>query len=170
MIGKPERDEADEYYFRYIDRISGDHILDILASQMEEMIPLFSSVSEDESLHRYEPGKWSIRQVLNHVNDCERLFVARAFWFARGFDSALPSFDQNISAEAARADEFPWSAHVEEFRAVRLATLSFFGNLPDEAWMRRGTASGCSFTVRALAYLAAGHAAHHVAALRERYL
>jgi hypothetical protein len=111
-----------------------------------------------------------MRQVLNHVSDCERLFIARAFWFARGFDTPLPSFDQKISADAARADEFSWASHVEEFRNVRLDTLSFFRNLPAEAWVVRGIASGYSFTVRALAYLAAGHLAHHMAILRERYV
>ncbi|HYR47085.1 MAG TPA: DinB family protein, partial [Thermoanaerobaculia bacterium] len=114
--------------------------------------------------------KWSIREVVNHVSDCERLFVSRAFWFARGFDSPLPSYDQEVSVSEAGADDVPWAGHVEEFRSVRLATLAFFRNLPDRAWMRRGIASDNPFTVRALAYIAAGHADHHASILRERYL
>ena len=107
---------------------------------------------------------------MNHLSDTERLFVFRAFWFGRGFDSPLPSFEQDIAKEGARADERPWSNHIEEFRAVREATIHFFRNLPDDAWERRGIASGNPFSVRALAYLAAGHVIHHVSILRERYL
>jgi DinB family protein len=115
------------------------------------------------------PEKWSIRQVLNHVNDCERVFLFRALWFARTFDSALPSYDEKICAAAARADEFSWASHVE-FRAIRLATLAFFRDLPAEAWMRSGMASGNFFTIRALACIPAGHVVHHTAILQERYL
>src|SRR5262249_22604937 len=114
--------------------------------------------------------KWSIRQVQNHVNDCERVFLFRALWFARGFESPLPSYDQNIAALGAQADDFSWASQVEEFRQVRLATLSFFQNLPSQALMRTGVASDNPFTVRALAYIIAGHLAHHRAILEERYL
>lgn len=108
--------------------------------------------------------------MLNHVNDTERVFVLRALWFARGLDSALPSFDEKACATAAGADAFSWASHVEEFRAIRSATLAFFRHLPPEVWSRTGVASGNPFTVRALAYIVAGHLAHHVAVLRDRYL
>jgi len=170
VTGPPEQSEAAPYYFRYIDRIAGGDIIGVLETQLEEMSALLLGISEETSLQRYAPEKWSIRQVVNHVNDTERVFVSRAFWFARGFDSALPSYDQEVSAVAARADEFPWASHVEEFRGVRLATLAFFRNLPAEAWMQRGIASGNPFSVRALAYITAGHASHHTAILRDRYL
>jgi uncharacterized damage-inducible protein DinB len=170
MIGRPEQDEAAPYYFHYIDQVSSDNIVGVLEAQLEETLAFTRVISEERSLHRYAAGKWTIRQVLNHVNDCERLFLSRAFWFARGFDSPLPSFDQNICAEAARADQFSWISHVEDFRAIRLATLAFYRNLPDEAWMRKGIASDNSFTIRALAYIAAGHVTHHTAIVRERYL
>jgi len=169
-MGHPGTDEAAEYYFKYIDRVTADDVVGYLAAQLEEAIPYLSGISEERSLHRYAPEKWSIRQVLNHVSDCERVFAYRALWFARGFDTPLPSFDQEVSAAGAKADDVPWSRHVEEFRGVRLATLSFFQNLPAEAWERRGIASGNPFTVRALAYIAAGHYAHHAAILQERYL
>jgi uncharacterized damage-inducible protein DinB len=171
MNGLPEPHEAAPYFFKYIDQVQGDDdILGALEIQMEETLAFLIGISEEKSLHRYGPEKWSIRQVLNHLSDTERLFQFRAFWFARGFDSPLPSFDEKVSAGAARADEFSWSHHVQEFQAVRLATVTFFRNLPDEAWMRSGTASGNPFSVRALAYIMAGHTAHHVAILRERYL
>jgi hypothetical protein len=98
------------------------------------------------------------------------LFVGRALWFARGFDTRLPSFDQNIAMRASGADQRSWASHVEEFRAVRTATLSFFEQLLTDAWQRRGIASDNPFTVRALAFIAAGHVAHHIRILRERYL
>jgi len=169
-MGLPDRSEAVPYYFKYIDRISSDDIVGQLEIQLNETLAFFSGISEEKSLHCYAPEKWSIRQVVNHVNDTERVFVSRAFWFARGFDSPLPSYDQEVSAAAARADEFSWASHVEEFRGVRLATLAFFRNLPAGAWIRSGIASGNPFSVRALAYITAGHASHHAAIVRERYL
>jgi len=121
MITAPNRTEAAEYYFTYIDQVGAGDILEILEAQGGEKRALLNGISEDDSLHRYAPEKWSIREVVAHLNDTERLFVFRAFWFARGFDSPLASFDQNI-------------------------------------------------TVRALAYIAAGHVTHHSKVLRERYL
>lgn len=170
MTGLPARNEAAEYYFTYIDRITSDNIVNVLEAQIDESMALLRRISEQKSLHRYATDKWSIRQVLNHVNDAERAFAFRALWFARGFDSPLPGFDQNISSAGARADEFSWASHVEDFRRIRLATLSFFRNLPEEAWMRGGVASGNSFTVRALAYIIAGHVTHHLAIIQKRYL
>jgi hypothetical protein len=170
MSGPPEGDEAAPYYFKYIDRVPAGEIVAILQSQLAETSAFLGGVSEEKSLDRYAPDKWSMRQVLNHVSDCERLFLMRAFWFARGFDSPLPSFDQMISASAARADDFSWASHREDFRAARSATLTFFRNLPGGAWMRRGIASDNPFSVRALAYIAAGHLDHHVTILKERYL
>ncbi len=169
-MGRPGTDEAAAYYHRYIDRVTSDDIVGFLATQLDEATDFLSGLSEEGSLHRYAPEKWSIRQVLNHVSDTERVFVCRALWFARGFDTPLPSFDEGISAAGAKADEVSWARHVEEFRSVRLATLSFFRNLPAEAWERSGIASGNPFTVRAIAYIVAGHLAHHTAILHERYL
>ena len=170
MRGLPQPHEAAPYYFKYIDRVRSDDVLGVLETQLDETLAFLRGISEEKSLHRYAPEKWSIRQVLNHVSDTERVFLFRAFWFARGFDTPLPSFDEKVSAGAARADEVSWARHLEELRGARLATLTFFRNLPAAAWIRSGTASDNLFTVRALAYIAAGHAAHHVALLEERYL
>lgn len=169
-MGFPKPGEAAAYYSTYIDRIPGDDIVDVLESQLRDTTAFFIGISEEKSLHRYAPDKWSIRQVLNHVNDTERVFAFRALWFGRGFRDQLPSFDQNISANATGADAFSWASHVQEFRKIREATLAFFHNLPAEAWARSGVASGNSVTVNALAYIIAGHAAHHLAILKERYL
>src|SRR5271156_5927018 len=146
-MGFPKPEEAAAYYSTYIDRISGGNIVDVLESQLQTATALFSGISEQKSLHRYAPDKWSIRGLLNHVNDTERVFAFRAFWFARGFRDPMPSFDQNI----------------------RQATLALFRNLPGQAWGRSGIASGNSVTVNALAYIIAGHVAHHIAILQERY-
>jgi len=108
--------------------------------------------------------------VLNHVTDTERSFAFRALWFARGFDTPLPSYDQHIAAAGAEADRISWAAHIEEFRRVRLATISLFRNMPPDAWARSGIASDNRFTVRALAFITAGHVTHHLKILRERYL
>ena len=169
MIGRPQTSEAAPYYFTYINRVDGENALATLESQMDAMRPLFSGISEEASLSRYAPGKWSIREMLNHITDTERAFSFRALWFARGFAAPLPGYDQNIGVAGAGADAISWAAHVEEFRRVRLATISLFRNLPPEAWMRTGTADGNPFTVRAIAFILAGHLAHHVAILRERY-
>ena len=170
MIAIPDRSEAAEYYFTYIDQVPRGDIRQTLEAQMGETLALLHGISEEDSLRRYAPDKWSIREVVSHMNDTERVFVFRALWFARGFDSSLPSFDQNIAVSAADADDRPWRSHMEEFRAVRTATLAFFQNLPEHAWARRGVASGNPFTVRALAYIVAGHVTHHSKILRARYL
>ena len=169
VSGPPGREEAASYFYRYIDRISGDDIVAILDAQQDEALAFLRRISEEESLHRYAPDRWSIRGVLSHVNDTERVFAYRALWFARGFDSALPGFDQDVSAGQAGADGRAWASHLEEFRAVRSATTALFRSLPADAWARSGIASDFPFTVRALAYIAAGHLSHHLAVIRERY-
>ena len=170
MSRRPEPREAATYYFTYIDRVTGTDVLGVLARQQEELPAWLSSISEERSLHRYAADKWSFRQVLNHVTDGERVFQHRAFWFARGFESPLPSFEQDIAARSAHADDVSWAAHVDDFRTVRASTLGFFRNLRAEAWDRMGVASDNPFSVRALAFIIAGHVEHHAAILRERYL
>lgn len=166
----PERTEAAAYYFTYIDQVPEGNICEILEAQRSDALAFLHSLSEEQSRLRYAPDKWSIREVLSHVNDTERVFVFRALWFARGFNNPLPSFDQNIALAHAAAAERPWQDHLAEFQSIRTATLAFFQALPSEAWMRRGIASDNPFTVRALAYITAGHVNHHLRILRERYL
>jgi hypothetical protein len=169
-VTTPDRTEAAEYYFRYIDLVPAGDICNQLEIQGTETLALLRGIDAGPSLFRYAPDKWSIRDVVNHLNDTERLFVFRAFWFARGFDSPLPSFDQSVAATSAAADERTWTSLVDEFAAVRAATVTFFHSLAGDAWTRRGIASGNPFSVRALAFLTAGHVTHHMAILRERYL
>ena len=167
---RPDRTEASAYYFKYIDQVGEGDICRILEAQLAEALTFLRGIPDARSGHRYATDKWTIREVVGHMNDTERLFVFRAFWFARGFADPLPSFDQQAAAAASGADARSWASHVEEFGAVRAATLAFFQNLPGEAWTRRGIASDNPFTVRALAYLTAGHATHHMDILRRQYL
>ena len=170
MTGRPEPAEAAPYYFTYIAKVEGDDAVAAIESQLDPSLAFFSGISEQKSLHRYAPDKWSIRETLGHLNDCERLYNQRAFWFARGFTSPLPSFDQHVAAAAAHSDNIPWAGHIEEFRRVRLASISFFRNLPANAWSCSGVASDNPFSVRALAFMVAGHLTHHISILRDRYL
>jgi len=170
MMGRPRDTEAASYYFTYINQVTGDDIMAIIEGQLNESLALFGGISEESSRHRYAPDKWSMREVLNHITDTERAFAFRALWFARGFDAPLPGYDQNIAALGAAADAVSWADHVEEFRRVRLSTISLFRNMPPEAWARTGIASENPFSVRAMACIIAGHVTHHATILRERYL
>jgi hypothetical protein len=169
-IGRPQDDEAAPYYFNYINNVDGDDPVAVMDRQLGEFSATLSQISEEKSLHRYAPEKWSIREVLNHLSDTERAFAFRALWFARGFEAPLPSYDQNVAVAGSDADKITWLAHIEEFRTVRLATIALFRNMPSAAWMRSGIASDNRFTVLALAYIIPGHVTHHASVLRERYL
>ena len=170
MMHAPDRTEAAPYYFTYIDQVGSGDIRDLMDVQGVETLALLRGISDERSRFKYAADKWTIREVVNHVNDAERLFAFRAFWFARGFDSPLPSFDQNVAVAAAGTDRRSWASLVDEFDTVRQASSSLFRHLPDEAWTRQGMASGYAFSVRALAYITVGHVTHHVRLLKERYL
>jgi hypothetical protein len=167
--GRPVAGDASPYHLGYINQVEGDDILHVLDQQLTVASEFFATYTEDASLYRYAPDKWSVRQALNHITDTERIFAFRALWIARGTDGALLSFDQQTAAEAAEADTIPFASHLEEFSRVRLATLSLFANLPAAGWSRSGIASDHRFTTRALAFVIAGHLEHHLKILRERY-
>jgi uncharacterized damage-inducible protein DinB len=170
MIPRPDASEHLPYYSKYVDRVpDGDPLL-TLREQLDETVALVRGLDEAQGGHRYAPGKWSIRDVVNHVTDAERVFAYRALRIARGDATPLESFDENAYAEIADADARTLGDLAEEFEHVRRSSLSLFANLGDEALARRGTASGGPVSVRALAWIIAGHERHHVALLRERYL
>lgn len=169
-ITAPAPTEAAEYFHKYINQVGSGDIRQLLDTQAREMQALLAGISDEQSRHRYAPDKWSIRQVLSHLSDTERVFTYRALWFARGCGGALPSFDHEVAIATAGADDRPWADHIEEFRTVRAATLTLFRGFAADAWDRQGIASGNPVTVRALAYIVAGHVTHHVKILRERYL
>jgi hypothetical protein len=169
-LARPQGDEAADYYYAYIDLIESADICAVLEQQRAETAAFLRTIPEARAHHRYEAGKWSVNGVLAHVNDCERLFTFRAFWFARGFDSPLPSFDQHLAASHDAAATRTVASLADEFDHLRHASLDFYRALPDDAWLRRGIASDSPFTVRALAYLTAGHVIHHTRILRAKYL
>jgi len=169
MRGRPDKSEAAEYYFNYIDQVEGDDPIATLREQLQAWPVALGAIGEEQSLYRYAPDKWSVRQVVNHVTDTERAFAFRVLWFARGFDTPLPSYDQTIAAAGAEADQVTWAAHLEEFRQVRSATLWLLSNMPEAAWERGGVVAGNYVTVRALAFIIAGHVAHHGRILKEKY-
>jgi hypothetical protein len=170
MMRRPDRSEFAEYYSTYVNKVPDGDIRQILEAQSVEVPAVLEAIPDAQSDYRYAADKWSIREVVAHLNDCERLFTFRAFWFARGFSGPLPSFDQNVAMTGANARARTWADHIAEFRAIRAATLALFRHLSTEAWDRGGVASDNPVTVRALAYITAGHVTHHVALLNERYL
>jgi DinB superfamily len=145
VYGRPEPIEAPEYFSKYILNVPDGDIRQILRAQLIDTLTLMDSISNDRSCHRHADGKWSIREVLGHINDTERVFVFRAFWFARGFEGPLPNFEQDVAAAHASADTRGWGSHVAEFRSIRGATLAFFQSLPAERWLCRGVAGGNLF-------------------------
>ena len=167
---RPEPSEYLSYYGKYISLVQGHEVIEILDQQLTESLAMLCRISEAKSLHRYEPGKWSIKEVLGHLIDSERIFTYRAMRFARNDHTPLPGFDQDPYVSAGAFDQRPWSELVAEFEHVRRSTILFFRGLPPEAARRAGVANNAPITVRALAYVIAGHELHHTAILREKYL
>ncbi|MCI3921452.1 DinB family protein [Paenibacillus sp. TRM 82003] len=167
---RPERQEYHEFYEGYVARVPEGDIRDILRSGLEETISRLESIPGEKIGYRYAERKWSIAEVIGHMTDTERVMSYRLLRIARGDRTPLPGFDQDVFAAGAPFDGMTLSALIEDFAAVRRATLTLLDCLPDEAFDRAGIASDCEVTVRALAYIIAGHALHHLAVLEERYV
>ena len=167
--GRPRSDEYAEFYGPYI-AAAKEPLLDNLEAEADAWRALLAEVPPDREGYRYAPGKWSVREVVGHVIDAERMFGVRAMAFARGDRSHFPSFDENEYAANSGADRRRLADLVEELAAVRRATVLLLLSFDDGAWRRRGVASGCEFTVRSLAWIIAGHSRHHRRVLAERYL
>ena len=170
LIEIPQTDEHAPYYRKYIDLVPAGDLIAQLRSQIATTVSTLQSVPDADSLRRYAAGKWSLREVIGHLIDSERIFAYRALRFARNDQTALPGFDQDGYIPAANFDGRSWASLVAEFEAVRLTTVYLFEGLAQEAWSRRGTANGQEITVRALAYIIAGHELHHMEIVRQRYL
>jgi len=167
---RPEATEFAPFYAGYVAAVPEGDIINILRRGGDEWQSVLAELPEARGDHRYADGKWSIRQLVGHVSDAERIFAYRALRIARGDQSPLASFDENAYAETAGSDRRTLSALAAELRVVRESTVALLSSLPDDAWTRTGTASGKTVSVRALAYITAGHAQHHLKILRERYL
>lgn len=166
---RPRPDEYADFYGTYIAAVEGP-LLETLECDSRHWQTLLASVPFAREGYRYAPGKWSIREVVGHVIDAERMFSVRAMAFARGDRSHFPSFDENAYAAASGADHRPLADLSEELSAVRRCTLLLLKSFEEETWDRRGTASGYEFTVRSLAWIMAGHSRHHRGVVAERYL
>jgi len=167
---QPEANEYAPYYGKYIVLVPEGDVVSILGSQLEETLTLLNGLSEAQGDSRYEPGKWSIKELVGHVIDGEKIFGHRAFRFARGDEQPLPGFEQDDYVRAAGFGNRQLKDLTEEFELVRRSNLYLFRSLDERAWLRRGTASDALVSVRALAYIMAGHVMHHMNILRTKYL
>jgi hypothetical protein len=167
---RPDAGEYAPYYQRYIERVGDGDVVRALAGQIGETLAFLEAIPESRAGHRYAEGKWSIREVVGHLCDTERIFAYRALRFARGDQTPLPGFDENAYVANARLDDRPLASLADDLDAVRRATVALFDGLFPEEWLRRGPANGVSMSVRSLAWIAAGHERHHVEILRTRYL
>ncbi len=167
---RPPRDEYGESHVGYVAVAPDGPILETLRREGESARSFYGALAEATSERSYAPGKWTIREVLAHVADSERVFAYRALRFSRGDKTPLPSFDHNVWVPNSRARERRWAALVADFAAVREATVTLLDGFQPEDWLRAGEASGGRVSVRALAWIIAGHEAHHRRIVRERYL
>lgn len=167
--GRPADDEYAPFYAGYVSLVPEQDVLVALERQLDELRALRAAVPGARESFRYAPDKWSVRQVVGHLTDGERVFGHRLFCFSRGEQAPLPAFDENAYVAQSAYDRVPLADLVDELVTVRLSNLAVLRRLDDETWGRVGTASGKPVTVRALAYVMAGHPRHHLTILRERY-
>jgi DinB family protein len=168
-VGRPEADEIPSHYVGYIKRVPELDPVIVCASQIEDTANLLRPLSDTEAMYRYGRGKWSIKEVVGHLADTERILSYRALRIARGDTTPLPGFDENAYVPVAKFDSRSLTDLVGELRTVRAATLALLRTFDADAWRRRGTASSKPVSVRALAFTIPGHERHHVDILRTRY-
>lgn len=167
---RPDPGEYNTYYDRYVALVPAGDIIALLTVQIDDTTALLRDLSEEQALHAYAPGKWSIKEVIGHIMDAERVFMHRALRFGRGDRTPLPTFDENAYAIAGDFNARPLARLVSEFTAVRRATIALLAGLPAGAWERKGEASQFMVSVRGLAWITAGHELHHRNILAQRYL
>lgn len=169
IVARPAAGEFLDYYGKYIALVPDGDIAAQLERQLAATRALLEPLDESRALHRYAPDKWSVKEVLGHVTDGERIFSYRMLRIARADTTPLAGFDENLYVPAGRFDRRPLVSILNEFTHVRNATLALVRSLDDEASRRAGAANGAGITARALAWIIAGHELHHVGLLRERY-
>lgn len=167
---RPQRGDYADYYEKYISLVPSGDFLEMLQQQREELLRMLSPLSDAQADFRYAQGKWSIKEVLGHVNDAERIFSYRLLRIARGDETPLAGFEQDDYIHTGKFDARPLKDLLDEFCAVREATITLVRSLDDRAWLRRGVASQKEITSTALAFIIAGHVRHHHIQLEERYL
>jgi hypothetical protein len=166
---RPEPTEYADFYSGYVSEVPGSDVLSVLEAQRVQMLQLFAARSERDGGFRYAPGKWTVKEVLGHINDTERIFTYRALRIARGDQTPLATFEQEAFVRNGGFSERTLTDLAEEFGYVRNASLALFRSLREDAWPRRGVASEKEVTVRAMAFITAGHQIHHRSILEERY-
>lgn len=169
MQPRPGPDEYSPLFQGYVDRVPAGDPLRHLQDQKIRTQRLLEGLGEHRGMAAYAPGKWTVKRLVQHVVDGERLFCYRAMCIARGDQNPLPGFDEDAYAANDGSDARTLASIASEYAAVRGATLALFGGLATDAWARRGTANGKPASVRALLWIIAGHELHHLAVLRERY-
>ena len=169
-IGKPDTTEYLPYYGKYVSLVPDGDILTVLGKQMEETAGLLNSIPESRANFRYAPDKWSIKELVGHIIDTERIFAYRALRFARNDKTPLPGYEQDDYVSNASFDSCTLTDLASELKSVRQSTLFLFEHLDEKAWMRRGLANDSEASVRALAHIIAGHELHYREILRTRYL
>ncbi|HEY0306322.1 MAG TPA: DinB family protein [Longimicrobiales bacterium] len=170
IMERPEASEFNPYYEKYIARVPSGDLIETLARQADDTLSILRAIPDNAADHAYAEGKWSIKEVVGHVCDAERIFAYRLLRIGRGDQTPLASFDENVYAPAGQFGQRTLASLVEEFAAVRAATIALVAGLPSEGWLRTGKASDSTVSARALAYIIAGHELHHRAILLERYL
>lgn len=170
MPTRPLEGEYADHFKPYIQLVPEGDVLAYLEKQVDEVIALLGAITEEQGAYRYAEGKWSLKEVLGHVSDTERIMSYRLLRIARGDKTPLPGFDENDFISVANFDQYTVNELLQDFAAVRIATLSLVRKLDEEAWARVGTFSGNPGSARALAYIVAGHATHHLNIIKERYL
>lgn len=168
-MSRPAETEYAPDYQSYVSHVTEDEILPAMRSQIDAVDVLLDRVAPERETYAYAEGKWTIRQIVGHLIDGERVFGYRALCIARGETQDLPGFDENEYMVSARYDQIALEDLLSEFRLVRLSNIAMMRNFDDDAWTRVGTANGSPVTVRALAYVMVGHTRHHMGVLRERY-
>jgi len=169
-FSRPRPGEYSPYFDRYIGLLPHGDVLALLRTQGEETAALLLAAPPELGAHRYAPQKWSVREVIGHVIDTERIFAYRALRFSRGDATPLPGFEQDDYVAHGGFDDRSLTDLVREFQAVRAASIVLFEGMSEGMLARRGVASGAELTVRAVPWIVAGHERHHVGILRERYL
>lgn len=170
MLQRPSVNEYPEYYVPYVSLVPDGELLSILQENLEKMNSLAERLSEENSLFRYADNKWSIKEVLGHITDTERIMGYRLMRVGRGDQTPLAGFDENLYVKGAQTDRLPLKAILEDFAAVRKATITLIQNMPENAWTNIGLANGYDITARAIAYIIAGHETHHRNIITGRYL
>ncbi len=169
-MNRPEKKEYAEYHETYISLVEETDIISAMENQLDELNNLFGAISEEKADFRYAEGKWSIKEILGHLIDGERVFSYRAFRFSRRDETPLVGFEQDGYVANGNFSNAKLSDLIEEFSLLRRSNVLFFKNLTDEAWSYLGTASEATISVRAIAYVMVGHIRHHTDILRQRYL